>query len=122
MGNGRCQTDAHSSQFVGNGNLSGRQKTAPICERGDAVGLEVLSAGEASLLVEVVEDRGVNRCKLLQCSHAPEAEHGPLPPSKRLVRVVSTIVRTTTGFLPIADVEFTQGGTIGPEAVGHDFI
>ncbi len=27
-----------------------------------------------------------------------------------------------TGLLPIADVEFTQGGTIGREAVGQDFI
>jgi hypothetical protein len=38
------------------------------------------------------------------------------------VRILRAIVCPTTGFLPIADVEFTQDGTIGPEAVGHDFI
>jgi hypothetical protein len=40
MGNGRCQTDANSSQFIGNGNLLGRQKTAPLCESGSTVQLE----------------------------------------------------------------------------------
>ena len=67
-------------------------------------------------------DRGVDGCELLQCSHPPEGEHRPLSPSKRLVRILRAIVRPTTGFLPIADVEFTQGSAIGPEAVDHDFI
>lgn len=32
-----CQTEANSSQFAGNGNLLGRQKTAPLCESGGMV-------------------------------------------------------------------------------------
>ena len=41
----------------------------------------------------------------------------PALASKRLVRSLRAIVRPMTGFLPIADVEVTQGGTMGPEAV-----
>lgn len=58
---------------------------APLGESGDAADLEILSKGEASILVDVVEDRDVNRFELLQISHGPEAEHGPLPPSTGLV-------------------------------------
>ena len=64
----------------------------------------------------------MDRDELLELSHRSEAEHRPLSPSKRLVRILRAIVEPATGFLPIADVEFTQDGTIGPEAVGHDFI
>jgi hypothetical protein len=32
--------DAHASQVVGDGNLFGRQKTAPLCESGRKVQLE----------------------------------------------------------------------------------
>jgi len=38
------------------------------------------------------------------------------------MRIRRAIVRPGTGFLPITDVEVTQGGTIGPEAAGHDLI
>jgi hypothetical protein len=64
----------------------------------------------------------VDGCELLQSSHPPAAKHRPLPPSKRLVRILRAIVEPATGFLPISDVEFTQVGTIGPEVVSHDFI
>jgi hypothetical protein len=70
----------------------------------------------------MIVGRGVDGCELLRCPHPPEAEHRPLSPSKRRVRILRAIFRPTTGFLPIADVEFRQGGTIGREAVGQDLI
>jgi hypothetical protein len=44
---------------------SGCKKDAPLGESGGAIDFEALSAGEATLLVEMVEDRGVNLCEPL---------------------------------------------------------
>lgn len=47
------------------GNLLGREKAAPLGESGGAVCLEILSAVVGALLVEMVEDRGVDGCEFL---------------------------------------------------------
>lgn len=51
-----CQTNANSSQFSSDDNLLGRKKATTLGKSSGAVGLEILSALEAALLVEVVED------------------------------------------------------------------
>ena len=47
----------------------------PLGKRGGAVLLEVLSAVEMTFLVEVIVDRAVDVCELLQTSHLAEALH-----------------------------------------------
>jgi hypothetical protein len=54
----------------------------PLGESGGAVGLEVLSVGEAAFLVKMVRDGGVDSGEFLKASHPPEAEHRPLPSSE----------------------------------------
>ena len=82
---GWCQTNPHWS-LVGQGRrpLFGA-KAAPLGESSIAVQFEIGAGVEAAFLVEVVVDRGMYGGEFLQCSHPPEAEHGPLPSSKRLV-------------------------------------
>ena len=50
----------------------------PLSESGDAVGLEVIALGEASVLIEMVVNGNVDSNEFLQGSHAPEADHCPL--------------------------------------------
>ncbi len=61
---------------------SGREKAAPLGEGGGTVLLEDRARGEATFLVEVVVNRGVDGGKFLQTSHLPEALHRPFPPSE----------------------------------------
>ena len=82
----RCwQTNANSSLFAQTRRALGRAELTPLGKSSGAVQLEILSVVESALLIEMVMDRCVDGCEFLQCSHSPEAEHGPLPPSKRLV-------------------------------------
>ena len=60
-----CQTNANSYLFARTHPVSGGAEFTPLGESGGAFGFEVLSAGKAALLVEMVEDRGVNGCELL---------------------------------------------------------
>ena len=59
------------------------KKRPPLGESGGAFGLEVIPAGEASVLVEVVVDGRVNGGENLQTSHPPEPEHRAFASSKR---------------------------------------
>gem|GEM_PF-3032263 len=54
-----------------------RKVAATRAESGGAIGLDVLSAVEAALLVEMVMDRGMNGREFLQRSHLPEPLHCP---------------------------------------------
>ncbi len=79
---GEYRTNANQSQFAAKSrNLRGT-KLAPLGESGGAVDLEVLSAVETALQIEMVLDYGENGNEFLQCLPPPEAEHRPLPPSK----------------------------------------
>ena len=60
-----CQTNAHSSLFALTRPVSGSAELTPLSESSVTVDLEVLPAGEAAFLVEMVEDRGMNGCELL---------------------------------------------------------
>ena len=87
-----CQTNANQS-LVGQGYCPlCRAETAPLCESGGAVGLEMISPGETSLLVEVVEDGGMDGGELLKTSHAPEALHCAFSSSEGEMGVLHTIV------------------------------
>ena len=72
---------------------SGRAKSAPLGACGGAALLEILSAVEGALLVEMVMSGAVNRRKFLQTSHPPKAKHRPLSSSKRLMRVLGAVVQ-----------------------------
>ena len=85
------------------------KKATPLGESGGAVGLEILSAVEGALIVEMVEDGSVDGSELLQCSHPPAAKHCPFPPSERLVRILRTVVGPAASFLPVADTKFIEG-------------
>ena len=60
-----CQTNANQS-LVGQGYcpLCGAE-TAPLCKSGGAVGLEMISLGKTALLVEMIEDEGMDGGELL---------------------------------------------------------
>ena len=64
---------------------SGRAELTPLSESGVAVGLEDVPAVEVSILVEVIEDRGMNRGEPLQGLSSTEALHCALTTSQRLV-------------------------------------
>ena len=49
-----CQTNANSSQFSSDGGPLGGKKATPLCESGGSICLEILSAEEGALLVEMV--------------------------------------------------------------------
>jgi Cu(I)/Ag(I) efflux system membrane protein CusA/SilA len=58
---GCCQTNANSSQFTSKANLLGHEETAPLSESSGTVQLEIGAGREAAFLIEMVEDRGMNR-------------------------------------------------------------
>lgn len=51
---------------------------------GGAEVFESCSAFDASLVIEMVVDGGMDEGELLQTLHLPEPEHGTFPPSKRI--------------------------------------
>jgi len=89
-----------------------RKKTPPLGKGGGSVHLEIPSAAEGTLLVEMVVDGGVDRDEPLQGSHPPEAEHRPLAPSERQVRIFRPIVEPAAGSLAVTDAEFPQGRAV----------
>ena len=62
-----------------------RTELAPLGESGGTVELEIVSAVERALLVEMVADGGMNGGEFLQTSHAAKPLHGPFSSSKRQV-------------------------------------
>ena len=80
-----CQTNANQSLLGQSHCPLSRAKTTPLGKCGGAGFLEMISAGEAAFLVEVVVDGRVDGGELLQTSHAPESLHGTFSSSKRQV-------------------------------------
>lgn len=93
-----------------------------IFQRHGAFGLEVFSAIEVTLLVEMIGNRCVNRGEFLQTSHLLKTEHRPFTPSKWLVLIFNTIVPPAAGFLPITDAELLEHSAIGTEVIRHQLI
>jgi hypothetical protein len=75
-----------------------------------------------SFLVEVVVDRAVNRGEFLQTSHPSEPEHRPLSSSKRLVRILDTIVQPTADLSLVDGAQTLERGTIGSKPICHDLV
>ena len=82
---GCCQTNANQSLFRQVRSISVGAERPPLGQSGGTVVLEVLTSGEAAILVEVVRDRGVDGGEELKSLHSPEAEHGPLSSPERQV-------------------------------------
>ena len=59
----------------------GSTERSPLGKSGGAGFLEVVTAGETALMVEMIVDRGADGCERLQASHLPEAEHRRLASS-----------------------------------------
>jgi len=60
---------------------------APLGESSGSVGLEIVSAVECALMIEMLADGGMNGGEFLHTSHAAEPLHGPFSSSKRQVRM-----------------------------------
>lgn len=80
---GFWQTNSNQSHLGQRTCPLSRAKAAPLGESGGTVQLEVVSGGEAAVLIEVVADEGVDGDEFLQTLHPPEPEHGPLASSER---------------------------------------
>ncbi len=64
----------------------------------------------------------MNGGEFLKTSHASKPQHRALSSSEGQVRILSPIVEPASGRLPSAGADFAQGGSIGPEFVGHDLL
>ena len=52
-----------------------------------------------ALQIKMVVNRRMYGSEFLQTSHAPEPLHRPFSSSKRLVRILATVIQPTPGFL-----------------------
>jgi hypothetical protein len=82
----------------------------------------VVSFRETAILVEVVEDGGMDGDEFLQTSHPPKALHRPLSSSEWQVRILSAVVEPSTANLQIVASQLTKSSPIGWTPVrGQDF-
>ena len=72
--------------------------------------------------VEVVVGRGVGGGELPQGPDVPEASHGALSSSERLVGILGSIVEPATAELAAFNTDFFHRRTVGAQAVGHCFL
>src|SRR5208337_4081318 len=75
-----------------------------------------------ALLIEMVVDLGVNRTEFLQRLHASKALHGALSSSKRLMRILRSIVEATTDLLAIGVADLFHRLRIRAKSVGDDLL
>ena len=114
-----CQTNSNGSQLGQILCPLFGAKLAPLGQSGDAVQFEMLSGIETALRIEEVENRGVDRCELLQTSQSSEAQHRPLSSSKWQMGILCAIVRPAASFLPIRVANYPHRGTVRAEFVGN---
>jgi len=121
IGKGRwrwCQKDANQSQFTAKPvNLCGTKLT-PLGKSRVSVQFEILTAEEATLLIEVIVHGKKNDDDFLQTSPAPETQHCPLTSSKWLMLFLGPIVRPATGFLLFRVANVLHGSIIGAKLIG----
>ena len=72
-----------------------------------------------ALLVEVVVNRAVQG-EFLQTSHPPEAEHGPLPSSEWLVRILGAIVQPATDLARVDGAQYFERNAVGGQSIRDD--
>lgn len=73
-----CQTNAQSSLFRQRGGLLSGQKPTPLDESGSAALLATGAIYATAILIEVIENRGVEGGEFLQTSHVSEPLHSAL--------------------------------------------
>jgi hypothetical protein len=117
---GRCQSNAKQSQMRQPTWCSGGTKLAPFRECGIALELEGFLRGEVALLIEVVVDRGMGGCELLQATHPPEALHRPLSSPQRLMGIFDAVVQPAACALAALSTDGSEGCAVGAKPVGHD--
>jgi hypothetical protein len=71
LAKGCCPTNAHASQFPRAGNWLGCKQTAPLRDIGGAVGVGILSAIKAALLIEMTLDPKRGRTRIFAMKMAP---------------------------------------------------
>lgn len=115
-----CQTSANQS-------LVGQvlcplccAKSAPLVQCGGTLGFEVRSAGEASFLVEVVRNGGMEGCERLKTSHMPEPEHRPLSSSEWQVRILRPIIWLAAVLRTRVRSELLQSGALRAKLFGDE--
>uniref|UniRef100_UPI0037CCA422 hypothetical protein n=1 Tax=Ruegeria marisflavi TaxID=2984152 RepID=UPI0037CCA422 len=81
----RWKTNSNFSLLGRDGCPLCRKESASLCKRGGTVLFEMATFQKDEVLVEVVEDGGVNSNEFLKASHLPEALHGALSSSERKV-------------------------------------
>ena len=88
--------------------ISGCTELTPLGKSGGAVQLEIVSAVEVALVVEVIMDRGVNGGKFLQASHAPKTLHRLFSSSQWQMRVLGPVVQPAAGRLEFYRSQLSQ--------------
>src|SRR5271155_1504988 len=72
------------------------------------------------LLIEMIVHLGVNRTEFLQRLQTSKQLHRPLSPSKRLMRILRSIVEPTTDLLAIGVADLFHRSGISAQPVGDD--
>jgi hypothetical protein len=99
---------------------SGRAELTPVGQSSGTISLELGSADEVALLIEVVVDRGTGGGELLQAAHPPEALHRPFSSSQRFMCILSAVVQPAARALAALGTGGSQGRAVGAKPVCHD--
>src|SRR5208282_1233148 len=93
--------------------LSGRcDRGAPGVHRRGAKRAVRLGRGEMALDVKGIVDRGVRREKFLRRTRTLEPLHLALPPSRRLMRILRSIVLPSPALMPAFDPKISDRGAV----------
>jgi len=92
----------------------------PLGKSGVAIKLKIGTCVEVALQIEMVIDRRMNGGKFLQTSHAPKSQHRPFSSSKRLVRILASIVPPTVSFLLLCVANNLYRSAVGSKFVRPD--
>lgn len=97
-----------------------RAELTPLSKSNGAVELEIFAVVEVAFQIKVVVKRRVNSGEFLQAFHLPKPQHRPFSSSKRLVRILASIVPLAAGFLLLRIAYDFHGSTVGSKFVRHD--
>jgi hypothetical protein len=117
---GRCQTKRKASEIAPSQPSSGRAKVPPLGQSGGSAILECLPVDQGAFRVEVIVDRAVQRGKVLQTSHPPEAEHRPFPSPERLMAVLRPVVQPASRLALASRAQSRQGHPVGRQPIRDD--
>jgi hypothetical protein len=72
----------------------------------------MVSFGKAAVLVEVVENGGMDGDEFLQTSHSPKALHRPFSSSERQMRALTSVVQPKATGLPVLAPHVAKRGFV----------